>query len=1139
MDPTEYLVLLVDSACIDTPSLPPLTPTSAADTLSNTSSHSLSSSTSTSTSTSTINSHTTSASSTHLSPPRKAFRTPRSKSKSASSSRSRSESRSSDESAHLSSILRLAGLKVLTVANYEAALAHLDRRPPTEARPMILLVDVDTDLDLTPHSPGSYSTRQATSRTSNLRNGHLGVSADNRPQGNGQHLRATSDSTLPNGTRNHSSRYGQNGHAKRNGAKGASSGQEFLECILQNIANGTLHHVVPVALSSTKSQDKIFQLFNLGVADVLLKPLEEQAARTLFLNVHRYSKYRTAVTIPRYASQKNTLTLESHDRLRNVFLKDQWLSDILVNHYCPTPTKVSLRDFPSMSSAAAKERVDHLKRRLLSWDFHPHDLCQDDLMRCVVIVIQEVMKLDGLGDLNIPDHLLHRFVIGLRDSYHRSNPYHNFAHAVDVLQATFYFLCRMGKLPSSGYGYPPIATTPNGDAAGVPNGDTDLDGSMTDTLETDSSANIPTDNSSADRDVPSAIHVSDFLRPEDIFALLVASIGHDVGHPGVNNMFLVNAHTPLAQVYNDRSVLESFHSMALFQVMKKHGFECFDVDSQNRKFMEFRKCVVSTILATDMGLHFDYVGKIKEQTERLRLRNLPGGNIPKPNQANIDEQERLVLCGSLIKCADISNASRPFHVAERWSSVLLQEMCNQADIEKEMAVASGSQSVPAGSTKSLANDRGMQIDSQLGFIHGFAMPLFSSVKEMIPEMGYCVDLLQVNHKIWEGRKTEYLKNGGGSFLSSLVSRPVTVSVPVVEDDTPTIPASPKRSGHHGRAKSATGRAGQTTTSASKDGSIPSLPRRKPTGSGDLAIPVKVGNLRRSPSANTTSTSGSEMTNGSNGSSIPRPRTRTKAATSEGEVNAESYGQSAGRQGAQGSSARSSGTPRLEGRHRSTTTREQSSRSRSATTANSLPLAAAAATVAASSDSARTRSNLSFSKSDSRPDSPRSQHEHSQSQQPNGHPGGGSSKSNSRTQKSPGRRSHHRGPGSKSRQEKTIVLGFGGMTGGGGGSTTLDHPEPIALGSLLAVPPPALAAAASSPPGTDSMTTLSEPSILILSSSSSQSNLVSPTSSTTSTSSSRIAQSNSRSSSKIMSSPTQHSSLPSPANVVQNSVGDRR
>jgi hypothetical protein len=68
--------------------------------------------------------------------------------------------------------------------------------------------------------------------------------------------------------------------------------------------------------------------------------------------------------------------------------------------------------------------------------------------------------------------------------------------------------------------------------------------------------------------------------------------------------------------------------------------------------------VVSTILATDMGLHFDYVGKIKEQTERLRLRKLSAGDVPKPNQASIDEQERFLLCGSLIKCADISNAVR-------------------------------------------------------------------------------------------------------------------------------------------------------------------------------------------------------------------------------------------------------------------------------------------------------------------------------------------------------------------------------------------------------------------------------------------------------------------------------------------------
>lgn len=34
--------------------------------------------------------------------------------------------------------------------------------------------------------------------------------------------------------------------------------------------------------------------------------------------------------------------------------------------------------------------------------------------------------------------------------------------------------------------------------------------------------------------------IKDLLEPLDIFALLMASIGHDVGHPGVNNNFMVS-----------------------------------------------------------------------------------------------------------------------------------------------------------------------------------------------------------------------------------------------------------------------------------------------------------------------------------------------------------------------------------------------------------------------------------------------------------------------------------------------------------------------------------------------------------------------------------------------------------------------
>jgi len=46
---------------------------------------------------------------------------------------------------------------------------------------------------------------------------------------------------------------------------------------------------------------------------------------------------------------------------------------------------------------------------------------------------------------------------------------------------------------------------------------------------------------------------------ETVSSLIAAGI-HDVDHPGVNNFYLVNTKSPLAVVYNDKSVLESYHA---------------------------------------------------------------------------------------------------------------------------------------------------------------------------------------------------------------------------------------------------------------------------------------------------------------------------------------------------------------------------------------------------------------------------------------------------------------------------------------------------------------------------------------------------------------------------------------------------
>lgn len=200
-----------------------------------------------------------------------------------------------------------------------------------------------------------------------------------------------------------------------------------------------------------------------------------------------------------------------------------------------------------------------------------------------------------------PPDQLYRFLLACRAAYNGFVPYHNFRHVVDVLQATFHFLVCIGSLPP--YHSP--------------------DGVLSETHPKSPVAKL--------------------LQPFDALTLLITAIGHDVGHPGVNNGFLVTLNAPLAQLYNDRSVLESFHCAAYSQILRRYWPAAFG-DSKMRNLM------ISSILATDMGLHFDYMKKLAQLGDRLRS----DSNTEAWSDA-VKNEQRALACALLIKCADISN----------------------------------------------------------------------------------------------------------------------------------------------------------------------------------------------------------------------------------------------------------------------------------------------------------------------------------------------------------------------------------------------------------------------------------------------------------------------------------------------------
>lgn len=192
------------------------------------------------------------------------------------------------------------------------------------------------------------------------------------------------------------------------------------------------------------------------------------------------------------------------------------------------------------------------------------------------------------------------FLIACRAAYNAFVPYHNFRHVVDVLQATFNFLVNIGALPTY-----PVSSPYEKPATPSPQPKSPL---------------------------------ASLIRPFEALTLLITAIGHDVGHPGVNNGFLIELNTPLAQLYNDRSVLESFHCAAYSQILRRYWPTAFS-DTKMRNLM------ISSILATDMGLHFDYMKKLGIVQAKL---------AENPDALALEEHTALA-CALLVKCADISN----------------------------------------------------------------------------------------------------------------------------------------------------------------------------------------------------------------------------------------------------------------------------------------------------------------------------------------------------------------------------------------------------------------------------------------------------------------------------------------------------
>jgi hypothetical protein len=263
---------------------------------------------------------------------------------------------------------------------------------------------------------------------------------------------------------------------------------------------------------------------------------------------------------------------------------------------------------------------------------------------------------------HVPPSKMWKFLEAVQREY-KNNPYHNFRHCVDVTQYV-YFLITDAK-------------------------------------------------------------IGELLNQFNKFVLLVAAICHDIGHPGVNNNFLINTKDKLAVRYNDRSVLENHHASRAAYLMQNPAINVLQ-GLNDEQYREFRKTFTQLILSTDMASHFSISSKFET---RLSM-----GPLSKENP-----DDHFQLMKIIMKCADISNITRPFAIAKEWAAYCLEEFACQGDEEKKLKL-------PVSPL--MDRDTVNFPKSQTDFSDFIAGPLFSHLVKAFPHLNFITQTIQENRMTW-------------------------------------------------------------------------------------------------------------------------------------------------------------------------------------------------------------------------------------------------------------------------------------------------------------------------------------------------------------------------------------------------------
>ncbi|XP_017774967.1 PREDICTED: uncharacterized protein LOC108561508 isoform X2 [Nicrophorus vespilloides] len=245
----------------------------------------------------------------------------------------------------------------------------------------------------------------------------------------------------------------------------------------------------------------------------------------------------------------------------------------------------------------------------------------------------------------------------------------------------------------------------------------------------------PYHNSIHATDVTQAMHcflqeekIRRFLSPIEIMASLIGAVAHDLDHPGVNQHFLISTSNHLATLYENSSVLENHHWRSTVGCLLESGVAEQLLPYRN----ELELLIRDLILATDINRQQEFLTKFKKHLDEGTL------------DLSKTDHRHFILQISL-KCADISNPTRPWDISHKWSLKVCDEFFRQGEFERKLNLP----------VTSICDQQSTSIAKiQTGFFKFVVTPLFMEWHRFLDSnlSTNMMDLLESNRKRWEAKE---------------------------------------------------------------------------------------------------------------------------------------------------------------------------------------------------------------------------------------------------------------------------------------------------------------------------------------------------------------------------------------------------